>query len=119
MQTAKLDSARQPGRTSRADVPGYRNSNINAQSQWGGIAPTGKAAAQAAILQYSAASGAMGLIFLIATVTSSVPDVDIASSVSARLLYLPVPKINLELNLKLPNWKIQMEKQINYIIKKR
>ena len=53
MQTAKLDSARQPGRTSRADVPGYRNNNINAQSQWGGIAPTGKAAAQAAILQYS------------------------------------------------------------------
>ncbi len=72
MQTAKLDSARHPGRTSRADVPGYRNSNINAQSQWGGIAPTGKAAAQAAILQYSAASGAMGLIFLIATYVLSV-----------------------------------------------
>ena len=64
MQTAKLDSARQPGRASRAGVPGYRNNNINAQSQWGGIAPTGKAAAQAAILQYAGASGAMGLIFL-------------------------------------------------------
>lgn len=33
--------------------------------------------------------------------------------------YLDCTKIEKELNLKLPNWKIQMEKQINYIIKKR
>ena len=33
--------------------------------------------------------------------------------------YLDCTKVEKELNLKLPNWKIQMEKQINYIIKKR
>jgi dTDP-4-dehydrorhamnose reductase len=33
--------------------------------------------------------------------------------------YLDCTKIEKELSLKLPNWKIQMEKQIKYIIKKK
>ena len=33
--------------------------------------------------------------------------------------YLDCTKVEKELNLKLPNWKIQMEEQINFIIKKK
>ena len=74
MPRAKLDTTRGGRAVSSAatTTPGYRNNAITAQSQWGGIAPTGKAAAQAAILQFAGASGTMGIIYIIGTYVLSV-----------------------------------------------
>ena len=56
MPRAKLDTSRSATNAVSSETPGYKNNTVTSQSQWGGVAPTGKAAAQATVLQFSGAS---------------------------------------------------------------
>jgi hypothetical protein len=72
MPRAKLDTSRSAANAMQSITPGYKNNTVTSQSQWGGVAPTGKAAAQSIVLQFSGASGALGLVFFVATYVLSV-----------------------------------------------
>jgi hypothetical protein len=65
----RLRTQKSNGATRGAEPPpGFRNGEINAMSVWGGNAPTGKASAQATILQYAGLCGGLSLILVIMTV---------------------------------------------------